>query len=166
MDTLQFIRHHTRKILSEEGPKYSTRKGLGAGRISAKARQSLGLAATNPTELLRRLKVDNYKTKGNTKLDEVLNFLIEVFTKSELGIAFERPQKADKGISIPITMIAGKTPAVPKSQAPRYVQATLLAATSNGLIDFDFVRDDIQLGGTGKEQKGSEKFAVIITYKG
>lgn len=163
MDTIDFIRHHTRMILEEEG-KYKTRKGLGAGAASGAAKQALGLAASNPEELLKRLKVDKYKTRGSSKIEEVINFLNEVISKSKMGIAFSKAEKSGSNIEIPIAMLDEKNTTINKDQAPRYIKASLLAGGLGGLIDFELARDKVSLAGTGKGE--SETYAVIVKYVG
>ena len=168
MDTVAFIRYHTRLILekSEGEPtgKYTTRRGLGAGRISAKAREQLGLAASQPDELLKRLNMGNYRKKGGSRVEEIFNFLNDAVSKSQLGIAFDRPEKSGTKIIVPLVVIGENSTAVTKTQAPRYIEASLLAGGLLDLIDFNTERDRVQVCGTGKGDE--EKFAVIVTYRG
>jgi hypothetical protein len=181
MNTVDFIRHHTRLILEKDEKttppsapskgdfkgKYS--KSVRVGRISNEAKAALGLAARNPNELLANLGLSKYTTVGNNKLDEIFNFIEAVRRSSTLmGVAFEKPVKQSKGIDIPVFLLGNKVPAIKQTQAPRYVKALLLAAHTLGIVDFDIERNSVGLRSVdeGGDGEGEEKqFFVRVSYR-
>lgn len=126
MDTLTFIRHQTRLILKEE--EEAARKVNRIGSTSAGSEQALGLATSNPAELLKRLNVGGYKKGSGSRSKEVKNFIEKVMRSSlEMGMAFEFPKLEGDGIIIPLRTIEDKLPAIKHTQAPRYIKASLIA---------------------------------------
>ena len=125
MDTLTFIRHQTRLILEAEE---DNRKVLRVGSTSAGSEQALGLATSNPTELLKRLNVGGYKKGSGSRSGEIEKFIEKVLRSSlEMGMAFESPKSEGDGIIIPLRVIEDKLPAIKYTQAPRYIKASLIA---------------------------------------
>ena len=162
MNTNTFIRHYTRKILSEA----RVRKRLGG--ISREAREALGLADTNPKELLTRL---------GFSLDRKLDFksIIKNFAKNEVvSAAYSDPSfpnnntaeiyikvleadESDDDDSANLT--SAQRWAISPYQAPRYVKATLSAAVNAGILDLDLKRVVYQ---TWEEE---EKFFVRVAVR-
>ena len=158
MNTNTFIRHYTWKILSEA----RVRKRLGG--ISHEAREALGLADTNPKELLTRL---------GFSLDRKLDFksIIENFAKNEVvSAAYSDPSfpnnkiaeiyikvlEANESDDDSASLTSAQRWAISPYQAPRYVKATLLAAVNAGILDLDLKRVVYQ---TWEEE---EKFLVRV----
>ena len=159
MNTLDFIRHHTRIILREAGEgKGSSSKGSSSpasdsesgdfrgkyssavrgGRASKAARAAEGLAKSNPQQLLANLGMATYTTAGNDRLDEIFNFIKKFRSATpQVSIAFESPEKKSGGIDIPVAELDKSTSAVSQFQAARYVRAALIAGFMVGIIDFD-----------------------------
>jgi len=183
MDTIDFIRHHTRMILEKEEKssspeskpehgdfmgKYS--KSVRVGRMSKEAKAALGLAGSNPRELLSRLGLSKYTTTGSNKVDEIFNFIEAVRKSSTLmGVAFEKPVRQSNSIDIPVFLLGNKVPAIKQTQAPRYMKALLLAGHQLGIVDFDIERNPVGLRSIEEEEGGEEddkKFFVRVTYKG
>ena len=136
MDTLTFIRHQTRLILEAE--KKAARKVNRIGSTSAGSEQAIGLATSNPAELLKRLNVGGYKKGSGSRSNEIKIFIEKVMRSSlEMGMAFERPKLESDGIIIPLRTIEDKLPAIKHTQAPRYIRASLIAC---GLYDRDKVK--------------------------
>lgn len=164
MNTNTFIRHYTRKILSED----RVRKRLGG--ISREAREALGLADTNPKELLTRL---------GFSLDKKLDFksIIENFAKNEVvSAAYSDPSfPNDKTAEIYIKVLeadesddddsanltSAQRWAISPYQAPRYVKATLSAAVKAGILDLVLKRVAYETW----EEEEEEKFLVRIVVR-
>lgn len=183
MNTIDFIRHHTRLILeNDEKPqpaspetkggdyqgKYS--KSVRVGRTSSEAKRALGLAASNPRQLLSNLGISKYQTTGADRLGEVLHFIDTVRrTNTLLGVAFEKPQKESNYIDIPIFLLGGKVAAIKQTQAPRYVKALLLAGHALGLINFDIETNSIGLRSVetddSDESPDSKQYFVRVVMK-
>jgi hypothetical protein len=135
MDTAEFIRQQTRKILKEA----RVRKRL--GRTSLAAGDALGLADSNPKKLLNKIGIN---TSGNQTLQSVL----QSFLKNEtIGEAFEKNMTVNNGaFSLYIKILDDddddkvslklKT-AISPFQAPRYVKAVVKAASKEGIISVD-----------------------------
>lgn len=178
MDTVDFIRHHTRLLLEKDEKttppptdkgdfrgKYS--KSVRVGRMSKESKAALGIAGRNPRELLNNLGLSKYTTTGNNNLDEVFNFIEAVRRSSTLmGVAFEKPIKQSNGIDIPVFLLGSKVPAIKQTQAPRYVRALLLAGHLLGIVDFDIEKDYVGLRSVEKGESDEEKqFFVRVAYK-
>lgn len=160
MNTNTFIRHYTRKILSEA----RVRKRLGG--ISRDAREALGLADTNPKQLLTRL---------GFSFDKKLDFksVIENFAKNEVvSAAYSDPSfPSDKIAEIYIKVLdvdessdddaanltSSQRWAISPYQAPRYVKATLSAAVKAGILDLDLKKVEYQTW-----EENEEKFLVRV----
>jgi len=155
MNTIDFIRHHTRLILREAGEtsskgsstpsddesgdfrgKYS--KAVRGGRASKAARAAEGLARSNPQQLLKNLGMATYTTTGNDRVDEIFNFIKKFRSATpQVALAFDAPEKKSGGIDIPVAELDKGTSAVSQFQAARYVRAALIAGFLVGIIDFD-----------------------------
>jgi len=139
MNTDTFIRHYTRKILTEA----RERKRLGG--ISRGAREALGLADTDPKKLLTRLGFPS----GGEKM--TLESVIKKFTENEtVALAFENPRALSSGVvTVYIRVLrdesadegeglsASDRVAISPYQAPRYVKATVNAAAKAGVLDIN-----------------------------
>ena len=185
MNTIDFIRHHTRLILekdekSDNAPaqprgggdykgKYS--KSVRVGRMSGEAKRALGLAGSNPRQLLNNLGINKYETKGGDALSEVLDFIDTARrTNTLLGAAFEKPTKESNHIDIPVFLLGGKVAAIKQTQAPRYVKALLLSGHLLGLIDFDIEKNSVGLRSVESEEddessSGDKQYFVRVTLK-
>lgn len=186
MDTISFIRYHTRLILEKEEKtnsassppsrgegdyrgKYS--KSVRVGRMSAESKRALGLAGSNPRQLLSNLGINKYETKGGDPLSEVFDFLDTARrTNTLLGAAFEKPTKESNHIDIPVFLLGGKVAAIKQTQAPRYVKALLLAGHLLGLINFDIEKNSVGLRSVGGEKdddpsSGDKQYFVRVTLK-
>lgn len=156
MDTAEFIRQQTRKILKEA----RVRKNIG-GKSTA-AREALGLADSNPKKLLNKIGIN---TSGNQTLQSVL----ESFLKNEtIGEAFEQNMTVNRGVfnlyikilddddddEVPLRLRAAITP----FQAPRYVRAVLTAASKAGIIDVDVKKMKFAL-----YEEDESKFCVEVS---
>jgi hypothetical protein len=195
MDTIDFIRYHTRLILeSSEGegdsepkpapkpaPKPSskseTRPGQGdfrgkysravrGTRASNAAKQAEGLAKSNPQQLLKNLKLDGYETVGSDKTDEIFKFLTKFRGASpQIAVAFEKPERNGSTIDIPIASLDKKSGAIKETQAARYVRAALTAAFLIGLVDFDPTDGGNRIQTRSTGSDNEKKFFVRVTVK-
>ena len=156
MDTAEFIRQQTRKILKEARVK----KNIG-GKSTA-AREALGLADSNPKKLLNKIGIN---TSGNQTLQSVL----QSFLKNEtIGEAFEQNMTVKNGVfnlyvkilddddddKVPLRLRAAISP----FQAPRYVRAVLTAASKAGIIDVDVSKMKFAL-----YEEDESKFCVEVS---
>jgi len=163
MTTKDFIRHHTQLILEAEkkaepvkappvkAPPVKTApvKTVPAkaadsenveriGRISGASGEAIGLASTNPKELLRRLGVANYKPTGKTNTDKLLEFIKQILrSNKEMGLAFDSPEISNSNVRIPLAFIGQGVTAIGAPQAPRYIRASIIAFNAVGFIKFD-----------------------------
>jgi len=184
MNTVDFIRYHTRLILEKEeratqsapraGEKGGDFKGkysksVRTGRISSAAKQALGLAGSDPKALLSRLGLGEYQTAGGSKVGEVVNYFNAIRNSSPLmGAAFEKPVVESNHVDIPVFLLGGKVPAIKQTQAPRYIKAVLLAGHSLGLVDFDIESNPIGLRSVESDEEDSaddKKYFVRVTIK-
>ena len=156
MDTAEFIRQQTRKILKEARVK----KNIG-GKSTA-AGEALGLADSNPKKLLNKIGIN---TSGNQTLQSVL----QSFLKNEtIGEAFEQNMTVKNGVfnlyvkilddddddKVPLRLRAAISP----FQAPRYVRAVLTAASKAGIIDVDVKKMKFAL-----YEEDESKFCVEVS---
>ena len=156
MDTAEFIRQQTRKILKEARVK----KNIG-GKSTA-AGEALGLADSNPKKLLNKIGIN---TSGNQTLQSVL----QSFLKNEtIGEAFEQNMTVKNGVfnlyvkilddddddKVPLRLRAAISP----FQAPRYVRAVLTAASKAGIIDVDVSKMKFAL-----YEEDESKFCVEVS---
>jgi len=170
MNTDTFIRHYTRKILAEA----RVRKRLGG--ISRGAREALGLADTNPAELLKRL---GFPTDGGKM---TLKEVIENFADNRtVALAFEDPTAlSNKAVEIYIRVLDSESEedededgkrsstnlspidraAISPYQAPRYVKATINAAAKLKILDIDPSKVDYQVF-----EEDGEKFLVRVEVR-
>ena len=168
MNTDTFIRHYTRKILAEA----RVRKRLGG--ISRGAREALGLADTNPAELLKRL---GFPTDGGKM---TLKEVIENFADNRtVALAFEDPTAlSNKAVEIYIRVLDSESEedeggkrsstnlspidraAISPYQAPRYVKATINAAAKLEILDIDPSKVDYQVF-----EEDGEKFLVRVEVR-
>lgn len=168
MNTDTFIRHYTRKILAEA----RVRKRLGG--ISRGAREALGLADTNPAELLKRLGFPS----GSRKM--TLKEVIENFADNRtVALAFEDPTAlSNKAVEIYIRVLDSERDededgkrsstnlspidraAISPYQAPRYVKATINAAAKLEILDIDPSKVDYQVF-----EEDGEKFLVRVEIR-
>ena len=156
MDTAEFIRQQTRKILKEA----RVRKNI--GRTSLATDDALGLADSNPKKLLNKIGIN---TSGNQTLQSVL----QSFLKNEtIGEAFEQNMTVNRGVfnlyikilddddddEVPLRLRAAITP----FQAPRYVRAVLTAASKAGIISVDVSKMKFAL-----YEEDESKFCVEVS---
>ena len=168
MNTDTFIRHYTRKILAEA----RVRKRLGG--ISRGAREALGLADTNPAELLKRLGFPS--GSGKMTLKEVIENFADNRT---VALAFEDPTAlSNKAVEIYIRVLDSESEedeggkrsstnlspidraAISPYQAPRYVKATINAAAKLEILDIDPSKVDYQVF-----EEDGEKFLVRVEVR-
>lgn len=157
MDTAEFIRQQTRKILKEE----RVRKRL--GRTSLAAGDALGLADSNPKKLLNKIGIN---TSGNQTLQSIL----QSFLKNEtIGEAFEQNMTVNNGaFNLYIKILDDddddkvslklKT-AISPFQAPRYVKAVVKAASKEGIINVDISKLKFSLF-----EEDESKFCVEVSF--
>ena len=157
MDTAEFIRQQTRKILKEA----RVRKNIGGK--STDAGKALGLANSDPKKLLNKIGIN---TSGNQTLQSVL----QSFLKNEtIGEAFEQNMTVKNGVfnlyvkildddddddKVPLRLRAAISP----FQAPRYVRAVLTAASKAGIIDVDVKKMEFAL-----YEEDESKFCVEVS---
>ena len=156
MDTAEFIRQQTRKILKEA----RVRKNI--GRTSLATDDALGLADSNPKKLLNKIGIN---TSGNQTLQSVL----QSFLKNEtIGEAFEQNMTVKNGVfnlyvkilddddddKVPLRLRAAISP----FQAPRYVRAVLTAASKAGIISVDVSKMKFAL-----YEEDESKFCVEVS---
>lgn len=156
MDTAEFIRQQTRKILKEA----RVRKNI--GRTSLATDEALGLADSNPKKLLNKIGIN---TSGNQTLQSVL----QSFLKNEtIGEAFEQNMTVKNGVfnlyvkilddddddKVPLRLRAAISP----FQAPRYVKAVVKAASKEGIISVDIKKMKFAL-----YEEDESKFCVEVS---
>ena len=168
MTTKDFIRHHTQLILEAEKKaepvkadpmkaapvkaapaKAAPAKAAPAkaadsekveriGRTSGASSEAIGLASTNPKELLKRLGVADYKPTGKTNADKLLGFIKQILkSNKEMGLAFDMPEISNSNVRIPLALIGQGVTAIGAPQAPRYIRASIIAFNAVGFINFD-----------------------------
>jgi hypothetical protein len=134
MNTIEFIQQQTQKILAEDRVQ---RKHL--GNLSRVTRGALGLAESNPKQLLQKIGIPTNKKQT---LQQILQRFLdndvigEAFNDdlSENRNSFEMSIKILEGDnSVP----ARDRPAISPYQAPRYIKATIIAAKNAGVLDTD-----------------------------
>lgn len=177
MNTLDFIRHHTRLILREESGddpppppppadyegKYS--KAVRGGRASKAAQAAEGLAKSNPKQLLSNLGMAGYKTEGSSKRDEVLNFLKKFRSATpQVSLAFDKPEMESENIEVPVRSLEKGKSAISEFQAARYVKAALTAGFLLGIIDFDPAEKKNKVQTRSVGDGDGKKYFVRVTY--
>jgi len=155
MDTNAFIRHYTKKILLES----RTKKPLGG--ISKASREVLGLADTNPKELLRRLGISSTE---KVNIEKILNSFV---SNDDVSSAFENVNAYPAGVYEVYIKIfnvdkenisLSQKAAVSPHQAWRYVKAAINAASKVGVIDINPDKISYQIF-----EEDEEKLLVRVT---